>query len=75
MRGPVSVPGLPHVLDLAVHQVNFYGWMGQGDHSLYLAILLLKIRVNLVNLFGWMGIGDHSETLPCDFRVSPNSLL
>ena len=25
--------GLPHVLDLAVHQVIFFGWMSQGGHS------------------------------------------
>ena len=25
--------GLPHVLDLAVHLVNFFGWMSQGGHS------------------------------------------
>ena len=25
--------GLPHVLVLAVHLVNFFGWMSQGGHS------------------------------------------
>ena len=25
--------GLPHVLDLAVHLLNFFGWMSQGGHS------------------------------------------
>ena len=25
--------GLPHILDLAVHLVNFLGWMSQGGHS------------------------------------------
>ena len=25
--------GLPHVLDLAVHVVNLFGWMSQGGHS------------------------------------------
>ena len=25
--------GLPHILDLAVYLVNFFGWMNQGDHS------------------------------------------
>ena len=38
--------GLPNVLALAVHQVNFFGWMYQGDHSWYLATLLLKVRVD-----------------------------
>ena len=38
--------GLPHVLVLTVHLVNLLGWMGKGDHSRYLATLLLKVRVN-----------------------------
>ena len=25
--------GLPHVLDLAVHQVIFFGWISQGGNS------------------------------------------
>ena len=25
--------GLLHVLDLAVHLVNFFGWVSQGGHS------------------------------------------
>ena len=37
---------LPNVPALALHQVNYFGWMDQGDHSWYLATLLLKIRVN-----------------------------
>ena len=24
---------LPNVLALALHQVNYFGWMDQGDHS------------------------------------------
>ena len=36
--------GLPHVLVLTVHLVNLLGWMGKGDHSMYLATLLLKVR-------------------------------
>ncbi len=38
--------GPPHVLVLTVHRVNLLGWMGKGDHSRYLATLLLKVRVN-----------------------------
>ena len=38
--------GLLHVLVLTVHLVNLLGWIGKGDHSRYLATLLLKIRVN-----------------------------
>ena len=33
--------GLPHVLDLAVHLVNFFGWVSQGDHSETLLLLAL----------------------------------
>ena len=33
--------GLPHVLDLAVHLVNFFGWVSQGDHSEPLLLLAL----------------------------------
>ena len=38
--------GTTHVLVLTVHLVNLLGWMGKGDHSRYLATLLLKFRVN-----------------------------
>ena len=30
---PLEHVGLPHVLALAVHLVNFFGWMSQGGHS------------------------------------------
>ena len=33
--------GLPHVLDLAVHLVNFFGGMSQGGHSEPLLLLAL----------------------------------
>ena len=33
--------GLPHVLDLAVHLVNFFGQMSQGGHSEPLLLLAL----------------------------------
>ena len=32
---------LPHVLDLAVHLVIFFGWFSQGDHSEPLLLLAL----------------------------------
>ena len=35
--------GLPHILDHAVHLVNFFCWM---DQSWYLATQLLKVRVD-----------------------------
>ena len=37
---------LPNVLALALHQVNYFGWMDQVDHSWHQAILLLKVRVD-----------------------------
>ena len=46
---------LPNVLALALHQVNYFGWMDQGDHSetvLLLALLdqstpsWIKVRVD-----------------------------
>ena len=37
---------LPNVLALALHQVNYFGWMEKGDHSWYQTILLLKVRVD-----------------------------
>ena len=33
--------GLPHVLVLAVHLVNFFGWMSQGGHSEQLLLFAL----------------------------------
>ena len=33
--------GLPYVLDLAVHLVNFFGWVSQGDYSEQLLLLAL----------------------------------
>ena len=33
--------GLPHILDLAVHLVNFLGWMSQGGHSEPLLLIAL----------------------------------
>ena len=37
---------LPKVLALALHQVNYFGRMDQGDQSWYQTILLLKVRVD-----------------------------
>ena len=37
---------LPNVLALALHHVNYFGWMDQGDHSWYQTILLLKVGVD-----------------------------
>ena len=32
---------LHHVLNFAIHQVNFFGWMGVGNHSETLLLLVL----------------------------------
>ena len=37
---------LPNVLALALHQVNYFGWMDQGHYPWYPAILLFKVRVD-----------------------------
>ena len=37
---------LPYVLALALHQVNYFGWMDQGVNSWCQTILLLKVRVD-----------------------------
>ena len=42
----LELVGLPNVLALVVHQVNFFGWIDQGYHSWYPAALLLKVRVD-----------------------------
>ena len=38
--------GLPHVLDIAVHMVNFFGWMSHGGHSEPLLLLALFSRLH-----------------------------
>ena len=49
--------GLPHVLDLAVQPVNFFGWVIQGDHSesLLLLALLYQSTQGGVGRVGWGG--------------------
>ena len=53
--------GLPHVLVLAVHLVNFFSWVSQGDHSeqlLFFALYYqstpscLKVRGGVVTVVG-----------------------
>ena len=67
--------GPPHVLVLAVHLVNFFGWMSQGGLSeplLFFAHFYqstpscLKVRGG--GVVGWGGgvVGG-----PCDYCVSP----
>ena len=67
---------LPNVLALALHQVYYFGWMDQGDHSWYQTRLIdklllehvglphiLVLAVNMVNFFSWVSQGGHSEAL------------
>ena len=61
--------GLPHVLDLAVHLVNFFGWLSQGGHSdqlLSFALFYQSTPSCLKVIGGWGGGGG-----PCDYCVSP----
>ena len=61
--------GLPHVLDLAVQLVIFFGWMSQGGHSEQLLLLTLFYQSTSSCLKvwgGWVVVGG-----PCDFSVSP----
>ena len=37
--------GLTHLLDLAVHLVNFFGWLSQGGHSEPLLLLALFYQI------------------------------
>ena len=63
--------GLPHVLDLAVHLVSFFGWMSQGGHSEPLLLLALFYQSTpsclkvMGGVVGWVGV-------LCDYCVSPS---
>ena len=60
--------GLPNVLDLAVHLVNLFGWMSQGDHSetLLLLTLFYQSTPSCLKVMGWWGgVGGG----PWDFSV------
>ena len=48
--------GLPHILDLAVHLVNFFGWMSQEGHSeqlLFFALFYQSTPSCLKVVGGW----------------------
>ena len=48
--------GLPHLLDLAVHLINFFGWMSQEVHSepLLLLTLLAQSTPSWIKVMGWV---------------------
>ena len=48
--------GLTHVLDLAVHLVNFFGWMSQGGHSepLLQIALFYQSTPSWLKVMGWV---------------------
>ena len=50
----------PHVLDLAVH---LFGWMGKGDHSetLLLLVLFYQSTPSWLKVIGWVGAGVINE--------------
>ena len=66
--------GLPHVLVLAVHLVNFFSWVSQVGHSEQLLFFALYYQSTpsclkvMGGVVGWWGGGG-----PCDFSVSPRS--
>ena len=51
--------GLPQILDLTVHLVNFFGWMSQGGHSepLLLLALFYQSTPSCLKVMGWGGGG------------------
>ena len=61
--------GLPHVLDLPVHLVKFFGGMSQGGHSELLLLLALfcQSTPSCLKVIGWVVGGG-----PKDFIVSPS---
>ena len=63
--------GLPHILDLAVHLVTFFGWMSQGGHSepLLLFALFYQSTPSCLKVMGG-AVGYVGG--PWDFSVSPS---
>ena len=69
----LELVGLPHVLDLTVHLVNFFGWVSQGGHSETVLLLALfdQSSPSWIKVMGWGGWGGVGGG-PCDFGVSPS---
>ena len=53
--------GLPHVLVLAVHLVNFFSWVSQGGHSEQLLFFALYYQStpSCLKVIGWVCVGSH----------------
>ena len=66
---PLEQVGLPHVLDLAVHLVNFFGWVSQGGSSGPLLLLAFLYQPEHSFMLKSYGVGGGG---PCDFSVSPS---
>ena len=51
--------GLPHVLVLAVHLVNFFSWVSQGGHSeqLLFSALFYQSTPSCLKVIGGGGVG------------------
>ena len=71
----LGLVGLPHILDLTVHLVNFLGWMNQGGHSEPLLLLALFYQSTPLCLkdrgVKWECAGGHIE-LDLDLAVNLN---
>ena len=76
--------GLPHVLVLAVHLVNFFSWVSQGSHSeqlLFFALFYQAEQSFMLKSYGVECAVGHVVMCsrpcggvggPCDFSVSPS---
>ena len=57
--------GLLHILDLAVHLVNFFGWIRQGGHS----EPLLQSTPSWFKVMGWSGGGVVANVILVSAQV------
>ena len=66
--------GLPHVLVLAVHLVNFFSWVRQGGHSEQLLFFALYYQStpSCLKVMGGGVDGVGGVCGPCDSSVSPS---
>ena len=66
--------GLPHVLVLAVHLVNFFGWVSREGHSEQLSFFALFSwsTPSCLKVGGGVGWGGGGGGGLCDYCVSPS---